>query len=99
MSNNVGAKPVGFIHATDGSERKRAGGDGSSGIRGTLAKTWAMSATELKNYGTALLNQSYACAFVNWRYDASYYGRTDIKNALADLGGKARSHAKTSCKQ
>jgi hypothetical protein len=75
------------------------GGDGSSGIRGTLAKTWAMSATELKNYGTALLNQSYACAFVNWRYDAGYYGRTDIKTAMADLGAKARSHAKTSCKQ
>ncbi len=75
------------------------GGDGSSGIRGTLAKTWAMSAAELRQYGTALLNQSYVCAFSNWRYSDTYYNRTDIKNAMADLSAKARSHARTSCKQ
>ncbi len=58
-----------------------------------------MSAAELKEYGTALLNQSYVCAFSMWRYDATYYNRTDVKNAMADLSAKARSHVKTSCKQ
>jgi hypothetical protein len=75
------------------------GGDGSSGIRGTLNSTWAMSATELKNYGAAMLAPSYACAFVMWRYDATYYGRSDISQAMSTLAATARSHAKSSCKQ
>jgi hypothetical protein len=75
------------------------GGNGSSGIQGTQPKTWSMSAAEVKTYGNALLGQSYVCAFSMWRYDATYYNRTDIKNALADLSAKARSHVKTACKQ
>ena len=75
------------------------GGDGSSGIRGTQPKTWAMSAAELREYGNALLNQSYVCAFSMWRYDAAYFNRADIKSALAELSAKARAHAKTSCRQ
>ena len=75
------------------------GGDGSSGIRGTQPKTWAMSAAELKSYGTALLSQSYMCAFAMWRYSDTYYDRTDIKNAMANLSQQAKSHAKTSCRQ
>jgi hypothetical protein len=75
------------------------GGDGSSGIPGTLNKTWAMSAAELKSYGNALLSQSYMCAFVMWRYSDSYYGRSDIKSAMATLSQQAKSHAKTSCRQ
>ena len=75
------------------------GGDGSSGIRGTQPKTWAMSAAELRKYGSALLGQSYVCAFSMWRYSSSYYTRTDIKSALADLSARARNHAKTSCRQ
>lgn len=75
------------------------GGDGSSGIRGTQPRTWAMSAAELREYGSALLAQSYVCAFSMWRYDATYYNRADVKSALADLSAKARSHAKTSCRQ
>jgi len=75
------------------------GGNGSSGIRGTQPNTWAMSAAEVKTYGSALLAQSYVCAFSMWRYDATYYNRTDVKNALADLSAKARAHVKTACKQ
>jgi hypothetical protein len=75
------------------------GGDGSSGIRGTQPRTWAMSAAELRKYGSALLSQSYVCAFSMWRYSGSYYGRSDVKSAMADLSAQARSHAKTSCRQ
>jgi hypothetical protein len=75
------------------------GGDGSSGIRGTQPKTWAMSAAELRKYGSALLAQSYVCAFSLWRYSSTYYGRADIKSAMAELSTKARNHAKTSCRQ
>ena len=75
------------------------GGDGSSGLRGTQPNTWAMSAAELRNYGSALLSQSHVCAFSMWRYSASYYGRADVKSAMADLSAKAKSHARTSCRQ
>jgi hypothetical protein len=75
------------------------GGNGSSGIRGTESGKHSMSASELRSYGTALLNQTYTCAFYQWMYNSSYYGRSDIKSAMADLSAKARTHIKTSCSQ
>jgi hypothetical protein len=75
------------------------GGNGSSGIRGTESGRYSMSASELRNYGTALLNQTYTCAFYQWMYNSTYYGRSDIKSAMADLSAKARAHVKTSCRQ
>jgi hypothetical protein len=78
------------------------GGNGSSGVRGTYSGRWAMSATEIRNYSTALLNQTYVCAFYNWTYNYSgptYYARSDIKSALSDASNKARAHLRTSCRQ
>jgi hypothetical protein len=75
------------------------GGNGSSGIRGTLPKKWTMSATELRSYGSAILAQSHVCAFFMWRYESTYYSRTDIKSAMSALSLKARNHARTSCRQ
>ena len=75
------------------------GGDGSSRIAGFTRGKYAMSANEIRTYGTALLNQTYACAFYNWMYDAGYYGRSDIKSAMADMSAKARNHLRTACKQ
>jgi hypothetical protein len=75
------------------------GGNGSSKIRGRTSGKWAMSASEIRNYGGALLGQSYVCAHFNWTHDTEYYGRSDIKDAMADVSAKARSHAKTSCRQ
>jgi hypothetical protein len=78
------------------------GGNGSSGIRGTRTGHYAMSATELRSYGTTLLNQTYSCGFLNWTYilgGATYLARSDIKSAMADLSNKAKAHVKTSCRQ
>lgn len=75
------------------------GGNGSSKIPGWTAGKYAMSASELRTYGSTLLNQSYSCGFFMWMHDATYYGRSDIKSAMADLSATARSHAKTSCRQ
>ena len=75
------------------------GGDGSSGIRGTQPRTWAMSAAELDRYGSAMLAQSYVCAFSMWRYSAEYYDRSDVKNVMSSLSTKAKNHARTSCRQ
>jgi hypothetical protein len=79
-----------------------SGGNGSSGLTGTSSQWYKMSATEIRNYGNVLLNQTYACGFFNWTYTlggADYYARTDIKSALASLSTKAKAHVKTSCRQ
>jgi hypothetical protein len=75
------------------------GGNGTSRIGGVTRGKYAMSATEIRTYGTALLNQSYTCGFYNWAWDTPYYSRTDINSAMADLAAKARIHVKTSCRQ
>jgi hypothetical protein len=75
------------------------GGNGSSGIRGFRSSKWAMSASEVKTYGLALLGNSYACGFAMWKYSSSYYGRSDIKSAFSTLSTKAKAHSKTSCVQ
>ena len=75
------------------------GGNGSSGIRGTSSGNYSMSAKELTNYGTVLLNQSYDCGFVVWGYNSTYLGRSDVKSALSGLSSKAKTHAKTACRQ
>jgi hypothetical protein len=75
------------------------GGNGSSKIAGWTRGKYAMSATEVRTYGTALLNQTLSCGFYNWMHDVPYFGRTDIKSAMADLSAKARVHVKTSCRQ
>jgi hypothetical protein len=58
-----------------------------------------MTASEIRSYGTAMLNESLACAFYMWTHDTDYYGRSDIRSAMADLSVKARAHVKTSCRQ
>lgn len=77
------------------------GGNGSSGIRGYTSGLSSMSATELRTYGTALLNNSYACGFFLWtyQYGKTYYARADIKTAMTYLSTKAKAHVKTSCRQ
>jgi hypothetical protein len=78
------------------------GGNGSSKVVGWGGTGWAMSASEIRNYGNALLNQSYACGFYNWTWQyngPTYYNRTDIKSALSELSKKAKAHIRTSCRQ
>jgi hypothetical protein len=58
-----------------------------------------MSASEIRSYGSALVGEGYACGFFNWTHNSSYYGRSDVKSAMADVSAKARNHAKTACKQ
>lgn len=75
------------------------GGNGSSNIRGATRGKWAMSASEIRKYGSAMLASKHACGFFNWTWDSEYYGRSDIRSAMADVSSKARNHAKTSCRQ
>jgi hypothetical protein len=78
------------------------GGDGSSGVRGTRAGKWNMSAAEIRTHGATLLKEPRACAFFLYSYldgGAEYMARSDIKAAITELWNKSKSHLRTSCKQ
>ena len=74
------------------------GGTSASGLPGTQRGKYAMSATQLRTWGSALLAPSQVCGLVLARYDSDYFGRSDVRDALAALGDKAAAHAATSCR-
>jgi hypothetical protein len=73
-------------------------GQKTGGLRGYYTGFGSLTATQLKTLGSALLNSSYPCAFLNWRYDEDYMARSDIKAALSALATKARSKSYKSCR-
>jgi hypothetical protein len=75
------------------------GGNGSSGFSGNYPNKFAMSASELRSYGAAILSRTYICAFAMWKYTSAYYGRSDIQNAMRDLSADARNNPTTSCRK
>jgi hypothetical protein len=75
------------------------GGNGSSRIRGHSRGKWAMSGSEIRRYGAALLSSRRACGFFSWIYQPGYYGRSDIRSAMAEVSRRAKAHGRTSCKQ
>ena len=74
------------------------GGTSSSQLRGTSPGKYAMSATQLRTWGSALAVHTGVCGLFLSRYDVEYFGRSDIKQAVADLAGKAGARATTSCR-
>lgn len=57
----------------------------------------SLTASQIKSFGSTLLSSAYACAFISWQYNATYFSRTDIKSALELLSKKAKRHASTPC--
>ena len=73
------------------------------GARGGLAGFYrsgyyAMSASQMRSWGAALLADPYPCAFLSWAYNSRYMGRSDIKSARSYLAGKAGAKATKSCR-
>jgi hypothetical protein len=75
------------------------GGTRASGIKGTTAGRYAMSATQLTTWGSTLLSEPYVCGFVNWKYNSLYNGRSDIRSAMSTLAQKAKAHGSASCQR
>jgi hypothetical protein len=75
-----------------------SGGTSASGLPGTKRGTYAMSASQLRNWGTALLAPTEVCGLVLARYDSEYFGRGDVKDAVGILSDKAAARAATSCR-
>jgi hypothetical protein len=74
------------------------GGARQGGIRGFIRDKYAMSGSQLKAWGSVLLSDQYACAFLNWMYHPRYMSRPDVKAALSYLAGKARGRSTKSCR-
>ena len=74
------------------------GGTSASQLPGTSPGKYAMSATQLRTWGSVLAVHTGVCGLFLSRYDVEYFGRSDIKQAVADLAGKAGARATTSCR-
>jgi hypothetical protein len=57
-----------------------------------------LTASQITSWGSALMGDSYACAFLSWKYDQRYMDRSDIGQALQTLSGKAGNQGSKSCR-
>ena len=57
-----------------------------------------MSASQVKSYGSALLNSTYPCAFISWKYDNNYLSSSGMKDAMNYLRNKAENRSSKSCR-
>jgi hypothetical protein len=73
-------------------------GGGSSGLEGFYPGQVAPSAAELREWGSVMLDDSYPCAFISWKYDQRYLSRSDISSAMSYLTEKAQSRSSKSCR-
>ena len=64
---------------------------------GTPNKT-RMTAKEVETYGSALLSNSYPCAFIMWQYNSDYLSSSGIGSAMDGLRRKAESRSNKSCR-
>jgi hypothetical protein len=56
-----------------------------------------MSASQVRSYGSALLGDSYPCAFLSWQYRDSYM-TSSIRDAMRDLRNKAENRSSKTCR-
>ena len=78
------------------------GGSPNSGIPGRAEGKFAMSADELRSWGTKFMTKAPLCAFFVWEYDdtfTEYLKRPGIKEAFADLKKIAEDMPKKACKK
>ena len=59
---------------------------------------YAMSASQLRASGLVLAASSKVCGLVLSRYDATYFARSDVKDAVSSVAAKARDRAATACR-
>jgi hypothetical protein len=79
------------------------GGDGSSGQPGWGEGRFAMSPSEITEYGTVLANVPRCGMFLNWEYDgeeawtdgsvgSTYFDKPELQAALLALGKVVADH-------
>jgi hypothetical protein len=74
------------------------GGTSASRLAGTTTGKFAMSASQLQAWGSALVAHSQVCGLVLSRYNADYFGRSDVRTAVAALRNESSAREATSCR-
>ena len=67
-------------------------------IHGGTPQGTKMTASEVEEWGSALLESSYPCAFIMWQYQSSYLDASGIDKAMESLRRKAENRPSRSCK-
>jgi hypothetical protein len=67
-------------------------------LKGGSPNGTQMTASEVEQWGSALLSSSYPCAFINWTYNNDYFSSSGIRSAMGALRRKAESRSTKSCK-
>ncbi len=70
---------------------------GMNVIKGSPTKG-AMSASQVRNYGSALLSSTYPCAFISWNYRDWYVSTSAMKDAMLYIRKKAQNRSFKSCR-
>ena len=71
---------------------------GMNVLKGGSPNGTKMTASEVENWGSALLSSSYPCAFNNWEYQSDYFSSSGIRSAMSALRRKAENRSNKSCK-
>jgi hypothetical protein len=58
----------------------------------------AMTASQIESWGSAMLADSYPCAFLSWQWEQTYMDRSAIADALGYLSNKAASRTGRTCR-
>jgi hypothetical protein len=67
-------------------------------IKGGNPNGTAMTGSEIKSWGSALLSSSYPCVFISFQYNSSFLSTSSVKDAMSYLRNKAESRALRSCR-
>jgi len=70
---------------------------GANFLEAAGSNTAPMTASQIKQIGTALAKNASVCALVGWKYDANYLGQSGIRQALDSVASVAKSRRVTSC--
>jgi hypothetical protein len=71
---------------------------GMNVIHGGSRRRTAMTANQVRTFGSILLESSYPCAFISWQYRDSYMRNRGVQEAMAHLRNKARNRGFKTCR-
>ncbi len=57
-----------------------------------------LTPAQVRDWGTVLLGSSYPCAFLSWKYDATFLASAEMGSAMDDLRGQAQGRPTKSCR-
>jgi hypothetical protein len=58
----------------------------------------AMTASQVKSWGSEMLSNTYSCAFISWKYQSTYLSSASMKDAMNALRNKAENRSFRSCR-